>query len=181
MGELMNLIKSLVINTMDASENNTDRDITPNRNIVRSANNQRNNRIENEVLMIAPRFSSNGGILYDEGNKDWLIIPKYPLPEKWEERWCKLMIIFPETYPSTPPVGFYLNKKFKLKNGSSDGHLTGQAHYGAPDLQKNGWFWYCVRMETNSQGGWHPSADHTKPDNLWTFLNMLRESLTNDY
>jgi hypothetical protein len=131
--------------------------------------------------MIAPRFSSSGGIFYDEQNKDWLMIPSYPLPKRWKERWCKLMIVFPNTYPETPPIGFYLNKKFHLKSGRRDNHLTGTAHDGAPDLTRQGWHWYCVRIDTDSQGGWQAVPDYTKPDNLWTFLNMVRESLTNDF
>jgi len=152
----------------------------PHQNNRRSPKLKRDERIEEEILMIAPRFSSHGGIYFDEQNKDWLMIPKYPLPERWKERWCKLMIVFPNTYPDTPPIGFYLNRKFNLKKGRTDNHLVGQAYHGAPNLLEQGWHWYCVRMEANSQGGWQPSGDCTKPDNLWTYLNMVRESLTND-
>jgi hypothetical protein len=141
----------------------------------------RNDRIEREVFMIAARFAQSEGIFFDERNKDWLMIPKYPLPERWEERWCKLLIVFPETYPETPPIGFYLNKEFQLKRGGNDSHLTGRAHDGAADLMRQGWFWYCVRIEARSAGGWQPSTDYRQPDNLWTFLNMVRESLTNDF
>jgi hypothetical protein len=141
----------------------------------------RNERIHNEILMIAPRFAQTGGVYYDEEGKDWLMIPRYPLPERWADRWCGLMIIFPPTYPETAPIGFYLNKKYQLKNGNRDNHLIGQGHYGAPDLTNNGWFWYCVRTTTDRDGGWQSSADYTKPDNLWTFLTMIRESLTNDF
>jgi hypothetical protein len=128
--------------------------------------------------MIAPRFSGSGGILYDEENGDWLVIPNYPLPERWQERWCKLMIVFPRSYPDTPPIGFYLNKRFQLKDGGFDGHLTGQGLEGAADLRSQGWHWYCVRLESGS-GGWSPKADYRQSDNLWTYLNMIREALTN--
>ena len=140
----------------------------------------RNDRLLNEVLMIAPRFSNTGGIYYDEANLDWIMIPRYPLPERWQERWSKLLIVPPSSYPQLAPLGFYLNKKFRLKAGGSDPHATGQAYHGAPDLLKSGWHWYCVTVE-NGLGGWHPSADYRQPDNLWTFLNMVRESLTNDF
>jgi hypothetical protein len=184
MGELINLIKSLFMNQTETSDANYFPNHQPvprvNRQLKSQRNDRRNDRVEKEILMIAPRFASSGGIFYDDENKDWLMIPRYPLPERWEERWSKLMIIFPNTYPNTPPIGFYLNKKFNLKNGQ-DNHFTGSAHHGAPDLLKQGWHWYCVTMKNDSQGGWNPSADHTKPDNLWTFLNMVRESLTNDF
>ena len=138
-------------------------------------------RLYNEFMMIAPNFSKHEGIYYDEKNCDWLIIPKYPLPEKWRNRWCKLLIVFPETYPVAPPIGFYLNRKFRLKYGDRDPHLTGSSYDGAPNLQAQGWHWYCVRMEKGSAGGWKPFPDYRRSDNLWTFLTMVRESLTNDY
>ncbi len=139
---------------------------------------RRNERLLNEVMMIAPRFSNTGGVYYDEQNLDWIMIPSYPLPQRWQERWCKLLIVPPGDYPSVPPVGFYLNKKFHLRDGGRDGHLTGQAYHGAPNL--SGWHWYCVTIQ-NGAGGWQPSGDYRQPDNLWTFLNMVRESLTNDF
>jgi hypothetical protein len=181
MGELIDFIKSLFANPPGTSGINDPPDDPPVSTVKRYRNPRRNDRIEKEVLMISPRFASNGGIFYDEKNKDWLMIPKYPLPERWKERWCKLMIIFPNDYPQIPPIGFYLNKKFHLKSGNEDNHLIGSGYHGAPNLIRNGWHWYCVTMQNDSQGGWHASADHSKPDNLWTFLNMLRESLTNDF
>ncbi|MFC1855878.1 E2/UBC family protein [Thermodesulfobacteriota bacterium] len=129
--------------------------------------------------MIAPRFSKNGGsIEFDEEYCDWVVINKYALPERWKEDWCRLMIVFPQSYPDTPPIGFYLNKKFNLKRGKVDGHFTSRAYNGAPDLTLQGWHWYCVRLEN---GSWLPKADYSKTDNLWTYLNMIRESLTNDF
>jgi len=142
--------------------------------------NYRNDRIEKEILMVAPRFAQNGGIHYDEENKDWLMIPRYPLPERWKERWCKLLIIFPNTYPETPPIGFYLNRKFHLKGGGSDSHFTGQAYHGAPDLKRQGWYWYCVTIQ-NGPGGWQPSTDYRQPDNIFSFLTLIRETLTSDF
>lgn len=139
----------------------------------------RNDRLMNEIMMIAPRFSENGGIYYDEENFDWIRIPKYALPERWGERWCSLLIVPPADYPALPPIGFYLNKKIPLRTGGFDPHNTGTAYHGAPDLLHSGWHWYCVTV-ANGPGGWRTSADYRQPDNLWTFLNMVRESLTND-
>ncbi len=149
----------------------------PGRHPVRSI---RNERLLNEIMMIAPRFSQNGGVYYDEHNFDWIMIPKYALPERWEERWCKLLIIPPAGYPSMPPIGFYLNQKFHLKTGGHDPHNTSTAYHGAPDLLHSGWHWYCVTV-ADGPGGWQPSVDYREKDNLWTFLNMARETLTNDF
>src|SRR5262245_56766821 len=83
----------------------------------------RQKRIYDEILLIAEHYSIYDGVHFDEGNCDWLIIPKYPLPARWKDRWCQLLIVFPELYPVSPPTGFYLNKKFRLKDGGTDSHL----------------------------------------------------------
>ena len=129
--------------------------------------------------MMAPRFAQHEGVAYDEANCDWLVIPKYPLPEKWRNRWCQLLIVFPEAYPVTPPIGFYLNRRFSLKDGGKDHHLTGSAYHSAPDLRAQGWHWYCVNV-SKGRGGWRPSADYRTPDNLWTYLALIREVLTSE-
>src|SRR3989442_477990 len=67
-------------------------------------------RIECEILMIAPRFADRGGIDYDEENGDWMRIPRFALPDRWQDRWAQLLIVFPQTYPVSPPLGFYLDK-----------------------------------------------------------------------
>lgn len=139
----------------------------------------RKGRIEQEVLMVAPRFSERGGVYYDEENCDWLLIPKYPLPARWRDRWCQLLLVFPPTYPVSAPLGFYLNKKFALAGGGRDPHLTGAAYHGADNLLAQGWHWYCVQTQAASAGGWRPAANFHEPDNLWTFLALVRETLTN--
>ena len=140
-------------------------------------------RIENEVRMIAERFSRPPyqGVYYDEGHGDWLVIPAYPLPERFQERRCDLLLVFPATYPETPPIGFYLNKRFQLRNGQFDPHATGRAYHGAPDLTDQGWHWYCVQMDMSRSGAWRPQPDYRQADNLWTYLNMVREVLSNDF
>lgn len=136
-------------------------------------------RIEQEVLMVAPRFSDRSGVYYDEDHSDWLLIPKYPLPERWHDRWCQLLIVFPPTYPVSAPLGFYLNKKFRLVGGGRDPHFIGNAAHGADNLTRQGWYWYCVQTASGA-GGWRPSASFHEPDNLWTFLTLVRDVLTND-
>ena len=140
----------------------------------------RNRRLYDEIMMIAPRFAYNGGINYDRDNFDWIIIPEYPLPRKWQEPYCSLLILPPSTYPDTPPIGFYINVKLHCANGDTDPHILGGSAHGAANLMDSGWYWYCVTI-SNGHGGWRPSADYRQPDNLSTFLNMVEESLTNDF
>ena len=147
------------------------------------ASSRRNERVDAEVQMIAARFSHPPyqGVYYDDENRDWLIIPDYPLPARFRDRSSDLLIVFPETYPETPPIGFYLNKRFPLRAGGYDPHATGKAYHDAPDLTDQGWHWYCVQMDMQVAGAWRPQADPGQPDNLWTFLNMVREALSNDF
>jgi len=140
----------------------------------------RNQRLLNEVLMIAPMFVETGGINFDDQNYEWVIIPNYPLPERLHEPSCTLLILPPNTYPYTPPIGFYLDREIHLAQGGKEPNAIGVGSYGAPDLLNMGWYWYCVTLKS-SQGGWQTSVDYRKPDNLLTFMNMVRESLTNDF
>lgn len=141
---------------------------------------RRKRYIIEQVCQIAPRFSTDGGagVNFDEQHCDWLMIPQYPLPERWKQRWTSLLIIFPEGYPDTPPLGFYLALQLGLKSGGRDGHVFEQGHHGAPTIP--GWHWYCVFAQVQQAGGWKPAADPAESDNLWTFLNLVREALTND-
>ena len=145
---------------------------------------RRTRYIRSQALQLAERFSKDGGegIQLDEDGYNWLIIPRYPMPERWRQRWTKLMILFPAAYPDVPPTGFYLTIRARLKSGELDRHLfKGGGFYAeAPDLSANGWHWYCVHAQVQGAGGWKPSADPTSKDNLFTFLNMAREALTTD-
>jgi hypothetical protein len=128
------------------------------------------------------RFSKDGG----EGIRldpelNWIVIPRYPMPDRWRQRWTSLLIVFPTAYPDVPPTGFYLTIKARLKNGQRDRHLfNGSPYQHVADLSAQGWFWYCVHAQVQGSGGWRPSNDPDTPDNLFTFLNMAREALTTD-
>jgi hypothetical protein len=143
---------------------------------------RRTRYIQSQAYQLAERFSKDRGegIQLDEQEYNWLIIPMYPMPERWRQRWTKLMILFPAAYPDVPPTGFYLSIPARLKSGGKDKHLfAGGGYYAeAPNLSKDGWYWYCVHAQVQVAGGWQPSADPESPDNLFTFLNMAREALS---
>jgi hypothetical protein len=131
-----------------------------------------------EIRMVAANFERHGPVRWDaEGG--WLMITHYPLPGRWRTRWAQLLILIPPSYPVIPPCGFYLDRSVRRRDGGRDHHLTGQPYYTAPDLRALGWDWYCVHV-ADSAGGWQPSADWREPDNLWSYLHLVRDVLTNE-
>jgi hypothetical protein len=180
MEDIINKIQRILFGTSPAQFSSPGSDRRSQANNPYPSPSFRKQRILNEIFMMAPTYTQWGGIYYDENNCDWIMFPQYPLPEKWEKRQCKFLLITPATYPDTPPIGFYLDRKILLRDGDEDPHFLGNAYHGAPDLARCGWHWYCVTIQ-NGRGGWRPSSDYRKPDNLLTFLNMARESLTNDF
>ena len=144
---------------------------------------RRTRYIRAHALGLEERFSKNGG----EGVRldpdlNWIVIPRYPMPDRWRQRWTSLLIVFPTAYPDVPPTGFYLTiQKTRLKNGKRDPHLfNGSPYHHVADLSAQGWFWYCVHAQVQGSGGWRPSSDPDLPDNLFTFLYMAREALSTD-
>lgn len=136
--------------------------------------------ITEQVYDIAGHCFSNG-IDFDEENADWMVIPRYRLPDNWRPvdgtTTTPLLIVFPTEYPEIPPVGFYLKAALP---GAPDGHLYPNAYHGAdPTPLAHGWKWYCVEVR---QGSWRPAAvrrpgDWRQGDNLWTYFTLVNEVL----
>lgn len=137
----------------------------------------RDRRILQEIVLLASDFEE---LVYDDERYRWVVVPEYPLPPRWAERRAAVLVVLPDLYPAAPPLGFYLNRRFKLKDGGRDPHLLGYTAYGTPNLMDRGWRWYCTRVREAERGGWHPSADCRRPDNLQTYLLLVQEVLTND-
>jgi len=88
---------------------------------------------------------------------------------RWANRTTPILVWFPKQYPQIPPNGFYLSKR------CSGPHVFSTNVYGdSPDLSGKGWNWYCVHCDA----GWHPGENPSIEDNLWTFLNVARMSLS---
>jgi hypothetical protein len=162
----------------DPASFRTERRMTAHRERV----DRRTRYIQAQAFSLAERYSKNDGegIELDEEGFDWLIIPRFSMPTRWEQRYTRLMILFPAAYPDVPPTGFYMEISGGLKGGGTDGHLfKGGGYYDeAPDLSEYGWHWYCVHPLIEVRGGWKPSSDPELSDNLFTLLNMVREALT---
>lgn len=100
----------------------------------------------------------------------FVVIPQFRLPPRWGMKTTPILIWFPDQYPEVPPHGFYLSQ-----------HCVGphvlryNVYLDSPNLSDRGWNWFCVNPK-----GWSAKADPLEPDNLWTFLDVVRTSLTID-
>ena len=134
--------------------------------------------IIDQVVDIAAKCFKNG-IEFDEGNADWMVVPRYRLPSLWRHEITPLLIVFPTDYPEIPPVGFYLKADL---GESPNGHFFGAAYHDACKTPiENGWKWYCAFYQP---GSWRPAAirtisDWRHGDNLWTHLTLIGEVLGN--
>jgi hypothetical protein len=134
--------------------------------------------IKEQVFDIAEHLFKDG-IDFDDENADWMVVPKYYLPQIWHgiARTVPLLIVFPTEYPSRPPVGFYLKADIPC---SPNGHLYDAAYHEADHTPlQRGWRWYCVYVNS---GQWRPapvqrSGDWRRGDNLWEYFTLVNEAL----
>jgi hypothetical protein len=108
-------------------------------------------------------------------------------PEKYADRKTDILFMLPPEYPSVPALGCYMRYPIKNKK-ESDHHQTLRAHYGAPELQKEGWYWYCVGLGANFalagysefsdvHNVWKPNGDPALGHNLITLYSMAHRGI----
>jgi hypothetical protein len=126
--------------------------------------------IKAQVASVSEVFGPRYGMpIQLDRNLEFLFIPRYPMPRKWGGRETSLLIRFPPQYPQKPPEGFFLSKTC----GGS--HIFSRnVHDHSQDYSSKGWNWYCVHCDV----GWAPGPHPLDTDNLWTFLKVIRASLT---
>jgi hypothetical protein len=131
--------------------------------------------ITEQVYDLAFNFAK-GGVDFDEEQANWLVIPRFGMPNVWCVPFSPLMILFPTDYPNIPPIGFYLPESLQ----SPHGHLFNQAYHGASTAPTvAGWAWYCCYIK---DGAWRPNpvqrpGDWKYGDNIWTYLTLIKEVL----
>lgn len=137
---------------------------------IKGMSTRREQYIKAHVASVAEVYGQRyGQALQLDKHFRFVFLPRFTLPRKWGMRTTPLLIWFPQSYPETPPNGFYLSSKCKGP------HVFSRNVYGdSPDLSNKGWNWFCV----HSEKGWHPHEDPTKEDNLWTFLDVIKLSLS---
>lgn len=137
---------------------------------IKGAEDVRARYITAQVAAVAEVLGERYGqtVQLDQGLR-FVVIPSFRLPPRWGLKTTPILIWFPRDYPTVPPHGFYLS------NRCIGSHILRANVYGdSPDLSDRGWNWYCV----NAGKGWRPNADPLEQDNLWTFLDVVRTSLS---
>ncbi len=129
---------------------------------------QRERYIKTQVASVAEVYGEryNQTVQLDEKLR-FVVIPCFSLPKQWGMKTTPILIWFPDNYPTNAPSGFYLSQKCRGP------HIFSRNMYSkSPDLSAYGWNWFCLNTH------WRPDADPNEGDNLWTFLDLIRMSLT---
>lgn len=138
---------------------------------VKGASLNREKFIKAQVASVAEVLGERyGQAVMLASDLQYVVLPRFSLPRRWGMKSTPILIWFPNGYPEVPPHGFYLS------NTCKGPHILQYNVYGdSPNLSAWGWNWYCVNPK-----GWLPDADPLEGDNLWTFLDLVRASLTID-
>ena len=136
----------------------------------KGAASRRETYIKAQVGSIAEVFGPRYGVPVQlTKDLEFLFIPRYPLPRKWGARETPILIRLPPQYPDVPPRGFFLSSKLRGPHVFSR-----NAYDSSEDFSQYGWNWYCALCD----GGWKPGKSPLDDNNLWTFLKVVRTSLT---
>ena len=75
-----------------------------------------------------------------------VVVKDFPLNRSKYRQWkTDILFMLPPDYPRLPALGCYV--KFPPETtGEIDHHATLRAYYNAPELQEEGWYWYCVGL-----------------------------------
>ena len=78
-----------------------------------------------------------------------VVIKNFPLNRSKYSIWkTDILFMLPPQYPRVPALGCYMKFPPAIVS-EKDHHATLRAHYGAPELQNQGWYWYCVGLGRN--------------------------------
>jgi hypothetical protein len=140
------------------------------------------------ILDTAPRYSTDRdgnaycGVEYDESSLDYVVIKKFPLPTIWYQPFTRIRIDFPRAYPTTPPIGWYMDSKLNLRGWRMANHyFPDRAFHGAE--AHPGLAWYCCTVHpATERGGWRPGSwnNPRHRDNLWSFFDVVTTALSSD-
>lgn len=125
-------------------------------------------RVRQEIELLRGRFPN----LQHGEQLNWVLIPSYPLPNKYNKSHTSLLWIIPPGYPQTPPDDFFVDGDLSLRDGNKPPpalNLGANSSSGPAPVAGN-WSWFSWHPES---GRWRPAAEIEKGDNLSTFLRSV--------
>lgn len=146
--------------------------------------------IREQVNDVNGKFFKGAG--YDmDGDCNWVVFHRFRLPPEWQRanrgvQNVRMMLIFPDQYPSLPTNGFYLPSSLSVPDNASHfynrgfGGAFGQTEEEQNFMSQGGWKWYCTHIKPDA---WQPArlhqiSDWRKGDNLWDIVTLCIEVLT---
>jgi hypothetical protein len=128
----------------------------------------RQRRIEDEVYLLALQYRE---VNYDDKHGHWVMIPRFPLPAGLGRLSCALLIEVPQSYPTVPPRGVYLDRDLDIGEHffADPGHLN---HYA-----DKGWAWLCLHEADGQHSSWRPGQHAASGDNLLVMLLLVHAML----
>lgn len=86
----------------------------------------------------------------------------------------RALLLLPAEYPRMPALGVYVNQPFKVATR----HFIKRAAHGAPDLVRQGWYWFCHGIggfeDSGRKASWHAASNPADGDNLATIVAAAR-------
>jgi hypothetical protein len=124
-------------------------------------------RVKEEIEILRRKFPD---LQYGE-EWNWVLIPKYPLPDLFTKSDTNLLWIIQPGYPQTAPDDFFVDGDLRLKNGSNPPAFNAgpNSSSGVAPVSGN-WGWFSWHPES---GKWKPAAEIEKGDNFLTFLRSV--------
>ena len=124
-------------------------------------------RVQQEIELLKLKYPE----LQHGDQLNWVLIPKYPLPDLYNKSQTQLLWNVPPGYPQTAPDDFFVDGDLRLKNGNPPASFNQGANSSSgPAPIAGNWGWVSWHPE---QGKWQPAAEIEKGDNLLTFLRSV--------
>ncbi len=142
-------------------------------------------RVRTEVELLAEEIGGLGASgdriklgKVSVGNRDYIgvLIENLSVnPERFNDiKSVRALVLLPPEYPRLPPLGVYVNRNLQ----AATRHFVKKAVHGAPDLVRQGWYWFCHGIGgfevDQRQAAWRPAANPREGDNLCTVIAAAR-------
>lgn len=125
-------------------------------------------RIMQEAVLTAARYSQTHRAKVDTDAGRWVVIYDFPLPSGYNYSKTDILILLPPNYPLTPPDWFYLDPGLRRRDGKPP-------HYFHEDIRKapgiKGWAAGCLHIRS-----WMIRNDPLDGHSLLTVCQLIEDA-----